>query len=136
MTDPAPDAFAYLPPDDAEAVPALGAIASYKDLRALIARRRRALGVPQREFDMIAGLPLGYVGKIEAGVRNLGPMSLGVILEGLGLTLIAIPTPPAKPVLDFIDERQRRLAKWTAAQGRGEFKLPIAPRRNVRLRQK
>jgi hypothetical protein len=87
----------------------LAAVRSYTDIVAAVTARRRALGLTQEELDRIAGFPDRYVGKIEIGVdhdplqrrlqqvvkrrskgkrtcgRALGPMSLPVMLQALGL---------------------------------------------------
>lgn len=64
---------------------------TYDDLRAAIAARRQQLGLTQRAFDEIAGVPLGYTGKLECGMRNFGPMSLECILAALGVGLVLTP---------------------------------------------
>lgn len=59
---------------------------SYEDLRQGLIMRRKQLGIPQIQLDEIAGLPGGYVGKIEGGrrVKDLGPLSLTLLLGALG----------------------------------------------------
>jgi hypothetical protein len=51
-------------------------VRDYDQLRAALAARRRSLGLRQLEADEKSGLQSGYVGKIGAGTRKLGDLSL------------------------------------------------------------
>jgi len=62
-------------------------ISSYDDLLAALVARRRELGLSQCSLNIEAGTQDGYVSKIEARMRHLGPVSLPLILAGLGLVL-------------------------------------------------
>lgn len=73
-------------------------IDDYDGLIRTIATRRRALGLSQLAVDQIAGLADGYTGKVEANVRRLGMMSLGLILQALGLKLAPVPGEPPRIV--------------------------------------
>lgn len=66
-------------------------IRDYTELRIAVAARRNELGIPQRELDEIAGLPEGYQGKLEAGVRSFGSLSLPLILQALDCELVFRP---------------------------------------------
>jgi Helix-turn-helix len=66
-------------------------VRTYAALRAAIAARRKELGLTQLALDEIAGVPTGYVGKLECGVRCLGDMSFEVMLAALGLEIVVRP---------------------------------------------
>lgn len=68
--------------------PPLATVRSYDDLRRAIAVRRKELGIVQMELDDLTGLPSGYSGKLECGVRHFGSLSLGLTLEALGIELV------------------------------------------------
>ena len=84
-------------------------IRDYDQLRASIAARRRALGMRQLEVDEKSGLQSGYAGKIEAGVRRLGPLSLPMLLAALDCDLVLLPRSDASPV-----ERRETLSASSA----------------------
>jgi hypothetical protein len=65
----------------------IGTVATYADLRALVAARRKELGLSQLDVDEIAGVQSGYTGKVECGTRHFGDLSFGAILGALGLTV-------------------------------------------------
>jgi len=65
----------------------IGTAATYPDLLRILAQRRRELGISQRALDDACGVPDGYVGKLEVGTRNLGPMSMQALLGALGLRI-------------------------------------------------
>jgi hypothetical protein len=67
-------------------------IRDYSDLRQAIACRRKSLGLPQLELDQITGLPDGYQGKLECGMRSFGALSLGLVLQALGVELVLRPS--------------------------------------------
>lgn len=60
---------------------------NYEEMRLAIIARRRRMGLSQLVVDEIAGLQSGYTAKIEAGARikNLGPLSLTLLMGALGL---------------------------------------------------
>jgi hypothetical protein len=68
-----------------------GFIASHADIVRALRAVRRATGIPQREFDELVGLAPGYTGKIESGLRNLGPKSLNAMMEALNVALVMVP---------------------------------------------
>jgi predicted transcriptional regulator len=70
---------------------AVSVIQSYDELRQAVASRRKSLGMTQLELDYITGLPDGYQGKIECGVRHFGSLSLGLVLQALGLEIVVRP---------------------------------------------
>lgn len=83
-------------------------ISDYDGLIAAIVHRRHALGLSQLAVDQIAGLADGYTGKVEANVRRLGMMSLGLILQALGLKLAPVPGEPPRIVRARRKPRRRR----------------------------
>lgn len=68
----------------------LAIVADFPELRQALIQRRRALGHSQSLVDDIAGLAGGYTGKLECGLKNYGPVSLGPILGALGLELALV----------------------------------------------
>ena len=66
-------------------------INDYPQLRQVLASRRKQLGMSQLETDWQAGLQDGYVGKIEAGIKNLGNVSLSSLLSALKVEMIIQP---------------------------------------------
>ena len=56
-------------------------------------QRRRELGIPLLELDDISGVQSGYAAKLEAGIKNLGYISLPCILGALGLELLVVEKP-------------------------------------------
>jgi len=66
-------------------------VSDYPGLIRAIVRRRQALGLRQLAMDERTGLPDGYQGKLECGMKHLGPMSLPLVLGALGLRLLVVP---------------------------------------------
>jgi hypothetical protein len=75
-------------------------IRDYSQLRQAIAARRRQLGLRQLDLDERAGLQTGYAGKVEAGIRKLGDLSLPMILAGLDCDLYLAARSDIAPVED------------------------------------
>jgi hypothetical protein len=73
-------------------------IRDYTQLRQAIAARRRQLGLRQLDLDEKSGLMSGYSGKIEAGVRKLGDISMPFLLAGLDCDLLLAPRSAVAPV--------------------------------------
>ena len=66
----------------------LAVVSTPEQLRKALAFRRQELGLKQLELDELSGCQSGYTGKIEAGIKNLGPVSMPNILEALGLEMV------------------------------------------------
>jgi len=75
-------------------------IRDYRQLTQALAVRRRSLGLRQLDVDEKSGLQSGYVGKIEAGVRHLGPLSLPMLLCALDCDLLLAPRRATEPPVD------------------------------------
>jgi transcriptional regulator with XRE-family HTH domain len=73
-------------------------IRSYEKLQSALSARRRSLGLRQLELDERSGLQSGYSGKIEIGVRRLGPISLPNLLAALDCDLLLCPRGSTAPV--------------------------------------
>ncbi|WP_024279348.1 hypothetical protein [Xanthobacter sp. 126] len=95
----------------------------YRQLMDVLKARRLALGFTQMEVDERSGLQDGYTGKLEAwdrdSGRRLGPVSMALLLQALGLELAVLearrpaPTPipdPDQLVLPLAGGEMRR---WT-----------------------
>lgn len=75
----------------------MAVVVDYPGLRAAVASRRRQLGMTQLELDAMSGVPAGYTGKLEVGLRNFGDMSLSCVLQTLGLVLVPAPIEMLHP---------------------------------------
>jgi len=71
---------------------ALATVRDYDGMIAAIRARMLEIGVTNETVDALTGLAGGYVGKLLAPsrIRNLGPHSLGAMLQSLGLKLIVV----------------------------------------------
>jgi hypothetical protein len=66
-------------------------VKSYAELIALIEARRRELGLSMLEVDWRAGLQDGYFAKVSCGLKHMGRLSFGLILDTLGLEVRVYP---------------------------------------------
>lgn len=79
----------------------LAVASTYEELIATIVDRRKSLGLSQTDVDLIAGLPGGYLAKLEISATNpsaknartIGARSLPLVLRALGLHLGVFATP-------------------------------------------
>jgi hypothetical protein len=71
---------------------ALATVTDYDGIITALRARMAELGVTNETIGAIAGLAGGYVGKILAPsrIKNLGPLSLGLMLQSLALKLIVV----------------------------------------------
>ena len=67
------------------------------EIARILAIRRTQLGITSRQLDQIAGLADGHTSKIECGTKNLGQISLPILLETLGLKLAIVADDGALP---------------------------------------
>jgi hypothetical protein len=67
----------------------IATILGYHQLLATIRARKEELKMSDKDLDNVAGLATGHWSKIISGRKSLGPLSLGRILRGVGLKLIA-----------------------------------------------
>jgi hypothetical protein len=65
----------------------------YESLRAILNERRLMCKMTMIELDQRAGLADGHAGKLLCGARNLGPVSLPLILGALGVQLALVEIP-------------------------------------------
>lgn len=63
-------------------------VSCYDGLIQALKKRRASLGMSQIDVDDAAGLQGGYTGKIEAGVKNLGPMSFDKLLSAYQIRIV------------------------------------------------
>jgi hypothetical protein len=70
----------------------LAVVSSYGELILCLRQRAEALGVSNMTLDEAAGLTSGHAGKLLSSRphRALGPISLGLMLEALGLRLVVV----------------------------------------------
>jgi hypothetical protein len=104
----------------------LGTARSYDDLHRILRDRAEELDVSRQEIDSASGLQDGYTSKILSPrpTKKLGAISMGLMLETLGLALIVVEDPVA------IERTTRKLAKRevrapirAAKTGRGHARL-------------
>jgi len=72
-------------------------ITTPKQLREHLARRRRQIGITQRDFDDLIGVTTGYASKLECGMRGFGDVSLSAYLSALGLRLALVEADEPLP---------------------------------------
>jgi len=72
-------------------------ISTGKELREQLARRRKAIGITQRDFDDLIGVAAGYSSKLECGIRGFGDVSLPAYLSALGLKLALVEADEPLP---------------------------------------
>lgn len=107
---------------------------AYEQLCAAFKARVLQLETNHLAVDVLAGLPVGYTGKLLGGVpmRTIGRLSLGPLLGALGLKLIVAED------LELVEKIGKRLAKrkfreWDAgrrvlaAKKRRKSKFPPGP---------
>jgi hypothetical protein len=80
----------------------LAIVSTPEQLRKALALRRHELGLKQLELDEMSGCQSGYTGKLEAGIKNLGPVSMPAILEALGLEMVLMRSTRAHGNLQAI----------------------------------
>lgn len=81
-------------------------------MRSALATRRKELGMTQLALDDVSGVQSGYSGKIEAGVKNLGPMSMPCILGALGVEMAIVASAAShEENSDTSNEYTERLKK-------------------------
>jgi hypothetical protein len=85
-----------------------GLITDYDSLLRALVRRRQGLGLSQLAVDQISGLPEAYTSKIEARMRNLGPLSFDLLLGTLGLSIALVPRPIRRALARKAQRRLRR----------------------------
>lgn len=66
-------------------------IRQYLDLIMALDQRRRAIPMTMMDIDARSGLQEGYSAKLFCGKRHLGHLSLGLLLETLGVELVLRP---------------------------------------------
>ena len=69
-------------------------VRDYRRLLEALNARRQKLAMPMLAVDDASSLQTGYSAKLFAGVRNLGPLSLGMLLAALDLELVVRPRNP------------------------------------------
>jgi hypothetical protein len=80
----------------------LAVVSTPEQLRKALAYRRHELGLKQLELDELSGCQSGYCGKLEAGIKNLGPVSMPAVLEALGLEMVLMRSTRAHGNLQAI----------------------------------
>lgn len=77
---------------NARALEAPGApITDYQSLITALNRRRVELGLSMADLDGVTGLADGYSSKIFVGIRSIGKLSFGEVLQALKCELVLRP---------------------------------------------
>jgi hypothetical protein len=66
-------------------------VRDYRRLMEVLNARRKKLNMPMLAVDDASSLQTGYSAKLFAGIRNLGPLSLGMLLAALDVELVVRP---------------------------------------------
>jgi hypothetical protein len=79
----------------------LAVISDYGELVAALRKRKAALSLSGGEIEQRTGLAAGYVAKLlgPSRVKVAGPLSLGLMLQTLGLRLAVIAAETPRPGL-------------------------------------
>lgn len=73
----------------------IASVCDYDGLIAALRTRKAELGLSDSFLDELTGLQSGYTGKIfgPKQVKKLGPVSLGLLLQALGLKIVLLEDP-------------------------------------------
>lgn len=95
-------------------------IRSYADLVDTLRARADELGATRLQIDDAAGLHEGYASKLltKTTIRALGRVSLGPMLQALGIALVAIDDPQALARIEGQYGRKRPVHTLTQEQER------------------
>ena len=69
----------------------LARVTTLEELLAAAKARRKELGLSQLLVDEISGMQNGYTGKLEAGMKGLGKLTVPLLLGALKLELAVMP---------------------------------------------
>jgi hypothetical protein len=75
----------------------LGTWNDYAGLHRLLRERAESLNISRNTLDEAAGFTPGHASKLLAPrpIKNLGPVTLGLMLQGLGVQLLLVEDPDA-----------------------------------------
>lgn len=87
----------------------LAEIRNYDDLHRALRARVDEVNISRTAIDELSGLPDGYAGKLlgNAQVKKLGPLSMGALLQALGLKL---------HLVEDTDQSARMCERWKERQ--------------------
>ena len=91
-----------------------------------IRQLRTAKGISQNELDDLAGVPDGYVGKVESGMRRLSLGVLDLYAQALGARIAIIPPIPIQKCEDLRGKclcRDGRLTHRPAPGSRSKMRV-------------
>jgi hypothetical protein len=97
----------------------IGRTSDYSGLIALLRQRQAELGVTMESLDQVAGLPSRYAAKLlsPVPVRSLGRISLGPLLQSLGLQIVLIEDQSAlDKVRPRFGTRERKMMRSGGTQ--------------------
>jgi hypothetical protein len=104
----------------------LGTARSYDDLHRILRDRVEELDVSRQEIDSASGLQDGYTSKILSPrpTKKLGAVSMGLMLETLGLALIVVEDPAVmERTTRTLTKRKVKAPVRAAKSGRGQARL-------------
>ena len=92
----------------------------YHQLLAVLRARKEVLGMSDKDLEHIAELTPGHWSKIVAGVKSLGPLSMGKVLRALSLELVAHENAASEAelrelYLPRVESQVRKMPMHTAA---------------------
>jgi hypothetical protein len=104
----------------------LARVTDYKQLMDALRARVRELDVTLETIDAVAGFHSNYSGKLLAPtpIRTLGRLSLGALLQSLGLALIVVEDPAALKRVESRLTKRRRPPRDARADDRDFQKDP------------
>ena len=79
----------------------------YVDIVMALRAQAERLGVPQLEIDAEAGVADGLSGHCLIGRKKLGPQSMGLIIQALGVKLLIVEDETAVPRIKRLLRRRR-----------------------------
>lgn len=110
----------------------LAVVREYGELIDALRARAEELNISRETLDAITGLQAGYCSKLLAPVpiRNLGPVSLGPVIQALGLAIRIIEDPEAEA--RFSAQRAER-ARESLSVGKHEISTIQITHRKLRI---
>src|SRR5947209_5582964 len=75
----------------------VGEARGYVDLIMALRAQAERLGAPQLAIDEVAGVAAGFSGHCLVGRKRLGPQSMGLIIQALGVKLLVVEDETATP---------------------------------------
>jgi hypothetical protein len=104
----------------------LGTCNDYAGLHRLLRERAESLNISRNTLDEAAGFTPGHASKLLAPrpIKNLGPVTLGLMLQGLGVQLLLVEDPDAlKRISSQLTPREVSVPVLSLSWGRAKHLL-------------